>query len=341
MQSPLFDPARAALRMHLKAFIRAFFEARGSLEVDSPIAVVAPGTEVHLGYFETSWRDFGGREQRLFLRSSPELHMKQAIAHGAPRVFQMAACFRNDGELSEWHHPEFTMLEWYEAGISFDDFVTQTEELLSYTQERFAPEAKKILGRDVRPIPKTLRRITLAEAFREFVGLELLDQDPDLAKRAIALGALSPQAGDDFETAFFKLLIEKVEPGMAALGACVLCDYPPSQAALATVKGSGNDAVAKRFEIYVGRVELCNGFEELLEPELNRTRIQAANLRRQELGHAVPGEDEDFYAALARGLPACCGNALGFDRWLALLMGDASIDAAVPFRRARVWPRPV
>jgi lysyl-tRNA synthetase class 2 len=320
---------RAALNRH----IRAFFDARGHTEIDTPIAVVCPGTEVHLRYFPTAWEDHQGDEHRLYLRSSPELHMKQAVALGASRVFQIAPCFRNGGELSPWHHPEFTMLEWYETGTAFDDFVASTEALLAATYDAMQPELRAA-GRGPRfKLPARLPRYSVAAAFREFAGLDLIDEDPGLARRARERGVQSVRPDDDFETAFFKILIEKIEPGLVRAGGAVLLDYPPSQAALAAVRGG----VAKRFEIYLERVELCNGFEELLDPAANRARIAEAAAKRRKIGLPTPAEDADFYEALARGLPACCGNALGFDRWLALLMGDDSLDRAIPFRRARVY----
>lgn len=329
---PLSPLQALKLRAELKAAVRDFFGARAYLEVDTPIAVVLPGTEVHLGYFKTEWRDFKGQGHDLYLRSSPELHMKQAVALGAERVFQMAPCFRNDGELAEWHHPEFTMLEWYEAGIPIGGFIDQTEALLRETHARLSSRLRSI-GRSAFSLPARIERVTVAEAFERFANIKLIDEDAGLAAKAIKAGCLSHQAKDDFETAFFKVLIEKVEPGLAALGAAVLTNYPPSQAALALVR----DGKAQRFEFYVGRVELCNGFEELLDEKTNRTRIQSALARRQDLGSDVPDEDQDFYAALRRGLPPCCGNALGLERWLALLAGEPGIGALVPFRKARPY----
>lgn len=320
------------LRARLKQVLRDFFSARRFLEIDTPIAVVCPGTEVHLRYFATQWHDHAGRATPLYLRSSPELHMKQALAAGEPRIFQMATCFRDGGELSPWHHPEFTMLEWYEAGIAFDAFIDQTEDLLRETGAALAKDLQAA-GCPAFKMPAKLPRITVAEAFKEHVGVDLIDGDPDLAHKTIAMGVESVRADDDFETAFFKCQIEVLEPALAARGACVLLDYPPSQAALARVE----QGVAKRFEIYVGRVELCNGFYELLGEAENRQRIQHAWQRRQELGSVLPAEDQDFYAALAQGVPASCGNALGFDRWLALLMGASGLDHAVPFRRAQPY----
>ena len=302
----------------MKSAVREFFNLRDYLEVDSPIAVICPGTEVHLRYFQTSWRDYDCKEHPLFLRSSPELHMKQLLAEGAPRIFQIAPCFRNGGEHADWHRPEFTMLEWYEAGLSFKGLVDQTEDLLRHTHQALKSKL---------PLPKRLTRVTVAEAFKEWIGIDLIDQDHDLARKGTAAGAFSLRDEDDFETAFFKLLIECIEPALENLGGAVLYDYPASQAALATVR----DGVAKRFEIYIGRVELCNGFEELLSAEANQQRIRDSNQRRHELGSEVPGEDQGFYEALEKGIPPCSGNALGFDRWLALLSGASNLNEIMSF----------
>jgi lysyl-tRNA synthetase class 2 len=318
------------LRAALKHQIRLFFERRSYCEIDSPIVVTAPGTEVHLHYFKTSWQDHVGKMHPLYLRSSPELHMKQAVADGMPKIFQIAPCFRGGGELAEWHHPEFTMLEWYEAGINFEAFITLTEALLRETHDGMQEALRHEKCKPSFTLPKKMWRYTVAEAFKEFADLTLVDSDPDLAKKARSKGIKSVREQDDFETAFFKILIERVEPKLTALGGVVLHDYPPSQAALATVQGG----VAKRFEIYLERVELCNGFEELLSLKKNKERIQTANSKRHQAGLETPPEDPDFYAALAKGLPPCCGNALGFDRWLALLIGDKSLDRVIPFRNA-------
>lgn len=313
-------------RAELKAALREFFGARGGLEIDTPIVVPAPGTEAYLRYFPTAWKDARGKDRALFLRSSPELHMKQAMAEGARQVFQLAPCFRSGGELAAWHHPEFTMLEWYERDIGYGQFIGQTEALLRHSLDRMKAVARLRL-------PTPVPRLTVAEAFHQFAGIRLVDGDPDLAKQAKSLGCPSVRGNEDFETAFFKVLLDKVEPGIKALGSAVLMDYPPSQAALAIVE----NGVARRFEFYVNGVELSNGFQELLDPATNRRRIEDANAKRRALGFEVPGADPAFHAALAKGLPPCCGNALGFDRWLALILGEASLDAVVPFREAKIY----
>ncbi len=319
-------------RQVLQLAVHQFFNDRQFLSIDTPILVTAPGTEVYLNYFDTTWVDHRLQEHTLYLRSSPELHLKQALAMGADRVYHLGKCFRNEGEYSRWHHPEFTMLEWYQTGIGYQDFMTQTEEFLRYTASALRP----FQGALSFEIPARIPRLTVAEAFERFTGIPLQDQDTDLATKGLAKGMKSLQPQDDFETAFFKLLLDYVEPGLAAMGCVFLMDYPASQAALAKVE----NGVARRFELYVNGVELCNAFQELTGAEANRQRIQEANLKRSLLGKPMVPDDDDFMAAMTQGLPECCGNALGFDRWLSLLTG-ASFDQTIPFRRGGCFQREI
>lgn len=312
-------------RHHLRKLTRDFFSEKGFIEVDTPIVTVCPGTEVHLQYFDTCWTDSFGNKHKRFLRSSPELHMKRLVAAGASKIFQIGACFRNHGELGPWHNPEFSMLEWYEVEQSYEGLISETENFLRSTADGMA----SLTGIPMNELlPNRFEKIRVSEAFQQFARISLTDQDPDLAAKAISLGVISVRPEDDFETAFFKILIEKVEPGLAGLGACVLYDYPPSQAAMAMVE----QGRACRFEYYVGRVELCNGFFELTGEIENRTRAVDAMKARKACGYDDVPLDEKFFQAMAGFDRPCAGNALGFDRWLALLCRYESIDAALLFR---------
>ncbi len=311
-------------RAKLKSAIRNFFGQRDYLEVDTPIAVLVPGTEVHLRYFKTEWHDVRGCPHPLYLRSSPELHMKRVLTQGVPKIFQLAPSFRNHGEVSDWHHPEFTMLEWYEAGISFNDFMMQTESLL---RETHVAMGSALL------MPKTFTKISVTEAFKEWAGIDLIDQDPNLGELGCLKGIFSVNRTDDFETAFFKILLDSIEPKLKELKGAILYDYPPSQAALSVVR----DGVAKRFEFYIHGIELCNAFEELLDPRQNLKRFEESNKQRAAHGYEVPGVDHEFLSNLSRGLPQCSGNALGFDRWLAMLLGETQIRRIIPFAREKPW----
>ncbi|MCX6118269.1 MAG: hypothetical protein NT027_12060 [Proteobacteria bacterium] len=313
-------------RSFLKKLTRNFFESRSYEEIDTPIAVICPGSEVHLNYFETAWQDYRKQNHQLFLRSSPEIHMKQALIEGVDKIFQIGSCFRNGGELSEWHHPEFTMLEWYETGLDYKGLMTQTEDFLNFTHLEFAKKFSHCpqFFRD-----KNIQRISVFEAFQSFAKIELIDQDPDLARKCIVAGSMSVKLTDDFETAYFKTLIEVIEPKLAEFNVVFLYDYPPSQAALSKIE----DGRACRFECYVGRVEISNGFFELLGTEQNKKVFRDSNKSRLQNGLVPVPEDTLFFEAIDKIKSSYSGNALGFDRWLALLCGQTTLDHVLPFRR--------
>lgn len=330
--APIPHHVRAILRNHLRRSVREYFDRRGYCEVDTPLAVLCPGTETHLRYFKTEWVNYKNQSHTLYLRSSPEIHMKQLLAKDLPKIYQIAPCFRNFGENSEWHHPEFSMLEWYEASLSFESFMLQIEEFLNETSLMMREHLDQ-LGLDSSFSQKriSLARISVYEAFKDFVGIELVDQDPELGRKGINAGLLSPKINDDFETAFFKILIERIEPNFERIGPLFFYDYPPSQAALSLVRGGK----AKRVEVYFGRVELSNGFEELVDSKCAEHRYDEAQKQRLALGYESPELDMAFLKALEETFLPSCGNALGFDRWLALLCGDTSVDRVIPFRNAK------
>jgi lysyl-tRNA synthetase class 2 len=314
-------------RSGLKNRIREFFASRHYCEVETPIMVTQPGTEVYLQYFACRWTDHRGVGHPLFLRSSPELHMKQLLALGAAKIFQFAASFRNGGEISEWHHPEFTMLEWYQAEVSIEQLMTETEDLLRSCASFCAtqPQNQRVFA-----FPNTIEKMTVAEAFARFASIDLMDQDQSLAAKARSRGYHSVRPDDDFETAYFKVLIDAIEPELKRVPVAILYDFPPSQAALATVEGG----VAKRFEFYVGGVEVCNAFQEVTDYAGNYARIAEANSRRLAMGREATMVDQDFLNAFRNGFPKAAGNALGFDRILALFLGYESIAPVIPFRGA-------
>jgi elongation factor P--(R)-beta-lysine ligase len=320
------------LRRNLRRSARNFFDGRGYLEVETPVVVPMPGTEVHLGYLPTVWQDFRGTDHGGYLRSSPELHMKIAMARGARKIYQMGPCFRGGGELARWHHPEFLMLEWYEADLGYEGLMRQTVELLRSTADWIGREHTGMVRFAV---PREVRSFTVREAFRDFAQVDLIDGDPELAARVQGKVA-SVRKDDDFETAFFKILLERIEPQFAELGMVILRDYPASQAALAKVAGD----VAERFEIFARGVEICNGFHELTDHDATLSRLAATARRRESMGEPVPNVDPAFMAAMAQGLPPCAGNALGLDRWLAVLLGFSDLDHVLPFREDVFPARP-
>jgi lysyl-tRNA synthetase class 2 len=311
--------------------IRDFFAARGYVEVDTPALQVSPGLEPHLRAFATTLhdpRDHGA--VRRYLHTSPEFAMKKLLVAGLQRIWQLSHVFR-DGERSATHHPEFAMLEWYRVGASYRDLMDECEALVRTCQDAAGVEALVWRGRaaDAR---FAWRRLSVAAAFSELCGIDLLATAPDplapdvesLAAAARQIG-VAPHAGDDWEALFFRIFLERIEPVLGRGAPTILYDYPLSMAALAR-RSPGDPRLAERFEVYVCGLELANAFGELTDPAEQRARFAADQARKQALYGETYPIDEDFLAALEHGLPECAGIALGFDRLVMLATGADDIE---------------
>ncbi|RJF94565.1 EF-P lysine aminoacylase GenX [Oleomonas cavernae] len=319
--------ARAAI---LKA-LRATFEARGFLEVETPALQVSPGIEPHLMAFATDLEPAdGGPARRLYLHTSPEFAMKKLLVAGEPRIFQLAKVFRNR-ERSDTHHPEFTMAEWYRAGGSLDDLMDDCEALLRAAAKAAGRDGLIAHGLSV-PLDEAFERLSVAEAFLMHAGVDLMATiDDPLSPSAGALRAeaeeigISTSDGDSWEDIFFKISLDRIEPNLGVARPTFLTDWPISMAALS--RPNPNDpAVAERFELYVNGVELANAFGELTDAAEQRRRFEADCAAKERLyGFRYP-VDEDFLAALDWGLPPSAGIALGIDRLVMLATGAARID---------------
>ncbi len=291
-------------RANILALIRTFFAQRDFLEVETPLLVPSPGLDLHLEAFEV-----GTRSAARYLITSPEYQMKRLLSEGHQRIFQLAKCFRK-GELGQHHNPEFTMLEWYRANAGMDDVVKDTEELVALVSS-----GRVVLGDRTIDTRAPIERFTVCEAFERFAGIGE-DETLDLA------------AND--EERYFQVMVDSVEPGIAALDHAVfLVEYPASQASLARKKPD-DPRVAERFELYVGGIELCNGFGELIDPVEQRARLERDRAERTARGLPVYPIDEKFVNALSH-VPPSGGNALGVDRLVALVCGGTEIRRVMAF----------
>ncbi|MCC6525611.1 MAG: EF-P lysine aminoacylase GenX [Polyangiaceae bacterium] len=307
-----------ALRAELVRATRAFLEARGFLEVETPLVVPSPGLDVHLDAFELARSPGDAARPAAFLSTSPEYQMKRLLAGGLPRIFQLGRAFRRD-EQGRWHNPEFTMLEWYRAFATVEEVMTDTEELVRALGTHGARggdrAAVRVGEREIR-LDRPFARLGVAEAFARFAGVGRAE-------------VLELAARD--EERYFRLLVERVEPGLAAFDVPVfLCDYPASQASLARRKPDDPE-LCERFELYLAGVELCNGFGELTDATEQRARLERDQAERLRSGKPAYPIDERFLAALEEGMPPAAGNALGLDRLVALVAGAAGIDAVMAF----------
>ena len=333
-----WHPARYAARrpnlLRRAAIARAlrdWFATEGLVEVETPALQVSPGLEPHLDAFATTLKAPGMRGGRaLRLHTSPEFAMKKLLVAGEANLFQLARVFRN-AERSATHHPEFTMLEWYRSGADYRTLMADCATLLRLAADAAGCARMRWLGNECDPHAEP-DRLSVQRAFAEFCGIDLLATAPDpqapdrdrLGREAARIGVRC--ADDDrWDDIFFRIFMERIEPRLGIGRPTLLHDYPVSMAALSRAKLE-DGRVAERVELYVAGLELANGFSELADAAEQRRRFEAD----MDLKQRIYGEryeiDEDFLAALAHGLPACAGMALGFDRLVMLACGAAHID---------------
>jgi lysyl-tRNA synthetase class 2 len=313
----LVDRARAMTAL------REFFEARGFVEVETPLRVRAPALEVHLTAMPAG--------DDHWLITSPEFQMKRLLAGGFERIYQVCKCFRAEEE-GHQHAGEFTMLEWYRGWAQLDEILEDTQALVEHVARAVRGEPVVEVGGKSIAVDGAWERITVAEAMARWARVEVHGDEP-VEELAGAVDDAGIDRGDAtaWDDVFFAAFVAKVEPALAALDRPVfLTDWPAKLAALARRK-PGNPAVVERFEAYVGGVELANAFGELTDPVEQRARFVddlATRAARRRPQYPI---DERLIAALAEGLPPSAGIALGVDRLMMLVLGASHIRDVLSF----------
>jgi elongation factor P--(R)-beta-lysine ligase len=319
------DTERLHRRVAIIRAVRSFFDGQGFLEVDTPVAVTAPAPEAHIEAPAVTLHT-EGRAHRRFLQTSPELSMKRLLVGGLDRIYQIAPVFR-DADFSAIHRPEFRLLEWYRKHSSWDALLDDCEGLLracaraAGLSDRFRYQAREI------DLTGPFRRISMDEAFRAHAGFSILDAlDPARLRAELDAVGLHSVADDSWDDLFHRVFLSKIEPVILADPRPVfLTHYPAPLAALARLDPKDPRA-SERFELFVGDMELANGFGELVDADLQRRRFERDRETRRQAGFNDYPLDERFLAALA-SLPPSAGIALGVDRLLMLLLDVDDIDA--------------
>jgi len=279
--------------------IRQFFIEKRFQDVKTATLVTCPGTEPSLEVFETEF-ELGSRKLKYYLPTSPELNLKKLLSEGAERIFEIASVFRN-GELTERHSPEFTMLEWYRAFAALSAIKMDIIELIEHLSDKLKVER-----------PLEVLTFTVADLFKtycqfDFTPTTTKDELEQLAHK-LNVDVSSATSIDDY---FFLIFMEKIENQWPKDRLVFVEKYPPYQAALARV---GSDGWAERFEAYWQGLELANAFHELNNPVLQRERAEDDLKKKQQLGKKTIELDPEFFAALDYGLPPAAGIALGLER---------------------------
>ncbi len=317
---PTASLERLRLRAGLRERLRAFFHARGVLEVETPALAAAGTVDPHIESFATRFDGPGGA-RNLWLQTSPEFAMKRLLTAGSGPIWQLCHVFRN-GEAGRRHNPEFAMLEWYRPGLDHYALAEEVAELV----------AELLAGHVTVGEP---RRRSYRELFLEHLALDPgTAPAPELVACAGRHGIDAAGLELDRDGWLDLLLSHLIEPQLGRGRLDIVHDFPASQAALARVR-DGKPPVAERFEVYLEGMELANGFHELSDAAEQARRFEAEHAARAAAGLPEVAIDRRLLAALAAGLPGCAGVALGFDRLVMVAAGVETIGevTAFPFDR--------
>jgi elongation factor P--(R)-beta-lysine ligase len=334
--SPWWDANRHADRRPLLAArgrirdaVRSYFTSEGFTEVECGALQVSPGNEAHLHAFATESISPGGEKRGLYLHTSPEFACKKLLAAGERRIFTLSQVYRNR-ERGDLHVPEFTMLEWYRAGEAYDSVIADCLHIVALAAREARTTEFRFRGKEARA-GRRAERISVADAFRAYAGLDLLatldsegQPDGETFARAATASGIKVAPDDHWSDIFSRVLTERIEPQLGLEQPTILDRYPRCEAALARATAD-DPRLAERFELYLCGVEVANGFGELKDPAEQRRRFETEMAEKQRIyGERYP-IDEDFLAALAH-MPAASGVALGFDRLVMLATGAGRLD---------------
>ncbi|MEE9610853.1 MAG: EF-P lysine aminoacylase EpmA [Desulfatiglandales bacterium] len=291
--------ANLRFRARIIQAIRRYFIEHDYLEVETPHIIPAPTPEVHIDPL---------RAGDAFLHTSPELCMKRLLSAGYDKIFQICRCFRQ-GERGEKHLYEFTLLEWYHAGIDYMDLMDECEAMtLSVSRDLGLGNKITYQGREI-DLKSPWERISVKKAFKLYASIPM--------DEALELGL------------FDEVMVSEIEPHLGITKPTFLYDYPAPFAALARIKEYEPD-LAERFEIYMAGLELANAFSELTDVREQEARFVKERDKRQELGKPVYSIPKKFLTSLPH-MPRSAGIALGVDRLVMIFTNMKKIDDVVCF----------
>lgn len=308
------------LRAAVNATLRGFMAERGVVEVETPVLSMAGNTEPNIASFSLDFhgRTNGGPRTR-WLRTSPEYPLKRLLAAGFGDCYELGRVFR-DGEAGGRHNPEFTMLEWYRIGWDHERLVGEVAELVN--------AALAHVGRNARVV-----RTTYRDLYRDRLGVDPMSAADAELRAALGDVDIDP-AGLTRDDWLDLLMTHCLQPGFADDTMLAIVDYPATQCALARIRpgdaSTGGHAVSERFELYLGPLELANGYHELSHAQEQAARFDRDAMVRQSRQHVVPPRDERLLASLPH-LPDCAGVALGMDRLMMALMQTPRIADVLAF----------
>jgi len=307
------------------AEVRRWFDARGFVEVETPVlqplyggALARPFTTHH-----------NALDRDLYLRIATELYLKRLVVGGIEKVYELGKDFRNEG-ISHKHNPEFTMLEWYEAYADYNDTATELEGLVSAVAQQVLETTKVEREGETIDLSPPWRRVTLREAIKERTGIDVLEH-PSREQLAQAMGS-EPDPEEGWGKLVDGLLSKEVEPTL--IQPTFVVDYPVELSPFAK-RHRSDEGLVERWEAFVGGIEISNSFTELNDPDEQRRRFEAQAEEIARGDEETQPYDETFIESLEQGMPPTGGAGLGIDRLVMILTGAKSLREVVLFPAMR------
>jgi len=317
------------LRSKIVSFIRQFLEARGFLEVETPMMHCIPGGATARP-FATHHHAL---DRPLFLRIAPELYLKRLVVGGFEKVFEINRNFRNEG-LSTRHNPEFTMLEFYQAYADYHDLMDFSEELLRGLSQAVMNTTMIHYQGQVIDFAKPFARMSVVQSILHINSdLTLADVSTAaslkniLQQKKIALP--KDESVGCLQIALFEETVEHL-----LINPTFITEYPTAVSPLARCNNE-NPEITDRFELFIAGREIANGFSELNDPDDQANRFRKQVMQKEAGDNEAMHYDADYITALEFGMPPTAGEGIGIDR-LAMLFNDApSIRDVILFPHMR------
>jgi lysyl-tRNA synthetase class 2 len=310
------------VRARAVTFLRSFLDARGFLEVETPVLQPIYGGAMARPFVT----HHHALDRPLYLRIATELYLKRCVVGGLERVYEIGKDFRNEG-IDRLHNPEFTMLELYQAYADYEDMMALTEEMVEGVVREVCGDPRVTRFGETIDFTRPWRRARYLDLVREHAGIDLADADDRALRAAVAKHGVDPE-GMSRPKLVDEVFKHFVEPALVT--PTFVVDYPIELSPLAKPK-RGNPALAERFEFFALGRELANAFSELNDPDDQRRRLEMQSAARAGGDEEAQVMDEDYVRALEYGMPPTGGVGLGIDRLVMLLADRPSIRDVILF----------
>jgi lysyl-tRNA synthetase class 2 len=323
-------PAREVFQVRSRAIaaIRQFLNKRGFIEVETPVlqpsaggALASPFTTHH-----------NALDQDFYLRIALELHLKRLVVGGFDKVYEIGRIFRNEG-VSTQHHPEFTMLESYQAYADYNDVMAMLEEMVSSVSQEVLGTTKIMFGEDRIDFKPPWKRLTLRQAVKKYSGIDFVKYPTaDGLREKMRSLKIEVDPQKNWAKLVDELIKDFVRPEL--IQPTIIFDYPLSMSPLAKTK-PGEERVVERFQAIAGGLEIANAYTELNDPLEQRERFEEQLKERQGDDEERWTIDEDYLLALEYGMPPAGGLGVGIDRLIMLLTNQPAIREVILFPQLR------